>query len=391
MIYLDNAATTKLDPEVGSLVKKVSLKNYANPGSSHSPGLEARTALENARESIAGFFNCRPEELIFTSGGSESNNLALRGLIKSLLEKNGEEIQILTTEIEHKSILQTAADLEKFYPVVLDHLRVDENGQILPEDLREKISDKTRLVSIIYVNNETGVVQPVGKIVRIIEAINKNRSEDSKIYLHLDAVQAVEYQNIDLGKVDLDLLSLSAHKFHGPKGVGLLYSRKNTPLLPIINGGGQEDGMRSGTENLPAITGMAKAIELINREDREKVSNLRDYFEEKVESTINEIKINGKKADRSPHISSICFKQAEGESIMLALDLEGTAVSTGSACNAKDLKASHVLTAMGLKPEEAQSTVRFSFSRLNSREEIDQVVRQLEKIIPKLRKISTKV
>jgi len=386
MIYLDNAATTKISPEVAQTVDKISKDNYANPGSSHSPGTKARNVLENSRNLIAKYFNCQPKELIFNSGGSESNNLAIKGLVKTLDRSDindKEPIEIVTSKIEHKSVLNTVADLKKNFSVAINYIEVDKTGQINLDSLRKKITSRTRFVSVIYANNETGVIQPVEKIVDIISKINQDRSKDNRIYLHLDAVQAVEYQTIDLSELKIDLLSLSAHKFHGPKGVGLLYSRKDVPLMPIISGGGQENNLRSGTENLP--------IEQISMEDKKKVEKLRDLLEKKISQNIKDIQINGRETKRTPHISSISFKQAEGESIMLALDLEGISVSTGSACNAKDLKASHVLRAMGLRPEQAQSTVRFSFSRFNNKNEVNQLVKSLKKIIPKLRKISAKV
>jgi cysteine desulfurase len=391
MIYLDNASTTKIAGQVQSKIDKISNIFYANPNSSHQGGTKARKLLEDSRKKIADFLKCSPEELIFTSGGTESNNLALKGLAKALVANNPEEkIELITTEIEHKSILETATDLKNFYGIEISHLKPNSDGLIEADRLTEMISDKTRLVSVMFVNNETGVVQPIEKIGRIIKEINQKRPKTKQIYFHTDAVQALGYLNIDLSKINIDLLSISAHKIHGPKGVGLLYFKKRTPLKAILSGGGQESGLRSGTQNVPGIVGLAEAINLIDKEDKNKVGKLRKYFERKLKEKLPDIKINSESRPRSPHISSIIFPDAEGESILLALDLEGIAVSTGSACNAKDLKASHVLRAINLTAGEAQSTVRFSFSKYNTKKEIDTVIEKLSLIIPKLQSISPK-
>lgn len=389
MIYLDNASTTKPAKEVVDIVKKTSRDYYANPSSSHQLGSKAKDRLNEARKKVAQFLNCLPEEIVFTSGGTESNNLALKGLVDSLLRKEkNNKIEIITTKIEHKSVLETIAHLGKNYSLKTTYLKPNKSGLIMADSLKKAINQQTRLVSVMFVNNETGVVQPIEEIGKIIEAINKDRPPNKQVYFHVDGVQAVEYQKIDLKKLAINLLSISAHKFHGPKGIGLLYIKKNTPLNPNITGGGQESNLRSGTENLPGIVGLSQALELINDKDNQKVIKLGETFEKELRNSIADIKINGEQTKRSPHISSVIFSKAEGESIMFALDLEGVASSTGSACNAQDLKASHVLLAQGLKPEEAQSTLRLSFSKNNTQEEIKQVIKKLETIIPKLRKIS---
>jgi cysteine desulfurase len=380
MIYLDHSATTPTDKRVMAKMKPFFSAKYGNPSSSHSLGQEAQRAMEESRQIVAQFLNCQPAEIIFTSGGTEANNLAVN-----------QAGHLITSQIEHHSILSARPKLRKDGQVT--YLKPDKRGLIGPESVQKAIRPETKLISIIYGNNETGAIQPIREIGQLIERENRKRNRSKRIFFHSDAVQAIGHLNCDVKYLHLHLLSLSAHKFYGPKGVGVLYSPSDIPLSPIINGGEQEAGRRAGTENLPAIVGLGEAIKLVREEgpkDSQKIAKLRDYFEEKLEAKIPNIKINSKEIDRLPGSSNITFYQAEGESILLALDLKGIAVSTGSACASHSLKPSHVLTAMDLPPQATQSTIRFSLGRDNTKREIDQTVAELIKIIKKLRKISPK-
>jgi cysteine desulfurase len=392
MIYFDHASTTPIDKDVLERINQIQGQNFGNPSSSHQFGQTARKILEDSRDQIAQLLNCQPREVIFTSGGSESNNLALKGLVDSF-DKKADKIHIVTTEFEHKSILKSASYLEKNTGIMIDYLKPNKSGEIEPEQVRKIINSKTRLVSIIYVNNELGTIQPIREIGKIIQKINQKRSSSNKIYFHSDAVQAIEYLNCDIKHLHLDLLSLSAHKFYGPKGVGALFIKENTPLAAQIDGGGQEMGLRSGTENVPGIAGLAEASKKVIKEKdviKKQVQEIKEYFEDQLKKKVKSAQINSNSANRSPHISNVTFPDAEGESIMLALDLENIAVSTGSACAASDLKPSHVLTSTGLSPEEAQSTIRFSFGKSNNKKQVDKVITELAKIVPRLQKMSPK-
>jgi len=383
MVYLDHSATTATDQQVVKKMLPYFSREYGNPSSSHTLGQEAKKALDWARQNLAQFLNCSSKEIIFTSGASESNNLVVKGIKTE---------HIITTEIEHHSIESPLQELGRDRKVVITYLKPDKNGLISPESLRKAIRPETGLVTIIYANNETGAIQPIREIGKIIEKENKKRRE-SQIYFHTDAVQAIGYLNCNVKYLHVDMLSLSAHKFYGPKGVGALYLHSPTPLSSLILGGEQELGHRAGTENVPGIVGLGEAIKLVGKEKRaesNRIKELRDYFENKVRNKIPDIKIHSEKAKRLPNISNIAFSNAEGESILLALDLKGIAVSTGSACASNELKPSHVLSAMGIPTREAQSTIRFSFGKDNTKEDADRAVKELVLIIKKLREIGPK-
>lgn len=377
--YLDNNATTKVDQRVVDAMLPFFTEIYANPSSMHRDGQEANKKLEEARETICKILGIEPLELIFTGSGTESNNLAIRGAVKAYKKRGN---HIITSNIEHPAVLSTIKDLEKEgYEV--SYIGVDNNGVINLEEFKNAIKDTTILVSIMHANNESGVIQP-------IEAIGKITKEKGIVF-HVDAVQTVGKLEVKPKEWGVDMLTFSGHKFYGPKGVGGLFVRMGTRLVKILTGGHQERKRRPGTSNMPGIIGMAKALELCN-EEREnhykKEKELRDYFETEVEKRIPEIMLNGKNADRLPGTSSVTFKYLEGESILLRLDFKGIAVSSGSACSSDDLKASHVLLAMGIPVEFAHGTIRFSLGKYNTKEEIDYVLEVLPKVIEGLRNMS---
>lgn len=377
--YLDNNATTKVDQRVVDAMLPFFTEIYANPSSMHRDGQEANKHLEAARETICKILGIEPLELIFTGSGTESNNLAIRGAVKAYKKRGN---HIITSNIEHPAVLSTIKDLEKEgYEV--SYIGVDNNGVINLEEFKNAIKDTTILVSIMHANNESGVIQPIEEIGKI--------TKEKGIVFHVDAVQTVGKLEVKPKEWGIDMLTFSGHKFYGPKGVGGLFVRMGTRLVKILTGGHQERKRRPGTSNMPGIIGMAKALEICN-EEREyhykKEQELRDYFESEVEKRIPEIMLNGKEANRLPGTSSVTFKYLEGESILLRLDFKGVAVSSGSACSSDDLKASHVLLAMGIPVEFAHGTIRFSLGKYNTKEEIDYVLEVLPKVIEGLRNMS---
>ncbi|MEI6498623.1 MAG: cysteine desulfurase family protein [bacterium] len=392
-IYLDNSATTQPSSEVILEVKKVMEQNWGNPSSVHSFGQDARTVLDQSRRKVAKFLNCREDEIIFTSGGSESDNLALRGVVEGYIKKNelktGKLPHIITSMVEHHAVLHTVEEMESQGLIATTYLKPDQNGIISADQIEAAICDNTILVSLIYVNNETGVITPIKEIGERLKNINSDRKD--RIFFHTDAVQAVEYLNIVPEMLNVDLLTIAAHKFHGPRGVGVLYVRKGIPIRSQISGGDQEFRMRAGTENVAAIAGMAKALHQI--ESREslitnQVAELRNRLEAGIAASISDAIINGVGANRAPHISNVSFLNAEGEAIILNLDFLGIAVSSGSACTSRSLSPSHVLSAMGIPPEKAHGSIRFSLSHETTIEEIDEVLRVLPGIIKNLREMS---
>ncbi len=388
-IYLDNAATTRVDEEVLAAMLPFFTEIYGNPSSVHTFGQEAKSALDESRESIANFLNCDTDEIIFTSGGSESDNLAIKGLIAKVGDATGALPHIIISAIEHHAILHTVQDLEKEGIVEATYLNPQSDGAIKAEDVIGAIRENTVLVSIMYVNNETGVIQPIGEIGRLLADLNLKRQKSGRIYFHTDAVQAAEFCEMDVKSLGVDLLSVSAHKLHGPKGIGLLYVKKGIQLKPIITGGSQELRLRAGTENIPAIVGMTKAISLAKslKSKADTIAALRDKLEREILKLIPEAIVNGT-ANRVPYILNASFLNAEGEAIILNLDFLGIAVSSGSACTSRSLAPSHVLTAMGIPPEKAHGSIRFSLSRYTTDEEIDEVLTVLPNIIGKLRLMS---
>lgn len=387
-IYLDNAATTNIDPKVIEAMNE-SYQFFGNPSSLHTFGQEARKLVDQSRDKIAEFFNCKPTEVIFTSGGSESDNLAIKGIVNSIqITDNSKRPHVVTSAIEHHAVLHTVQDLEKAGKIEATYVKPNEKGIIQVSDIEAAIKPNTVLVSIMYVNNEVGTVQPIREIGKMIEKENKDRQE--KIFFHTDAVQAAEFFNMDTKYLHVDLLTLTAHKIHGPKGIGVLFVKKGTPIEPQIIGGDHEFRMRAGTENVASIAGLAAAIEQVEskKEKSEKIKQLRDKLEDSILKNIPETYLNGDEENRSPVISNISFKNAEGEAIILNLDFMGIAVSSGSACTARSLDPSHVLMAMNTPRELSHGAIRFSLSRETTEEEIDGVIEVLPNIIAKLRQMS---
>uniref|UniRef100_A0A7C3WWK1 Cysteine desulfurase IscS n=1 Tax=Dictyoglomus turgidum TaxID=513050 RepID=A0A7C3WWK1_9BACT len=378
-VYLDYAATTPIRPEVFQAMEPYLTKEFGNPSSIHHFGKQARIVIEEAREKIAKALGAKNEEIIFTSGGTESNNMALKGVAYALSDKGK---HIITSSIEHHAILEPCHFLEKF-GFEITYLPVDKEGFIDPDSLRKAIRKDTILISIMHANNEIGTIEPIEELTKI--------AKEYEIYFHTDAVQTVGHIPVNVDKLGVDLLSISAHKFYGPKGIGALYIRKGTKIHPLIHGGEQEQRKRAGTENVAGIVGMGKAIEISILEldnERERLINLRDYFIKEVEKRIEEVYLNGPREIRLPNNINFSFAYIEGESILLNLDLEGIAVSTGSACSSASLEPSHVLSAIGLPIELAHSAVRFTLGHYTTKEDLDYTLEVLEKTVKRLRDIS---
>ncbi len=378
-IYLDNSATTKTDDEVLKAMLPYFSENYGNPSSIYKIGRENKKAIEEAREKVAKVLNCEPSEIYFTAGGSESDNTAIRGIAYSYKNKGN---HIITSKIEHPAVLETCKQLEK-EGFEVTYVGVDENGIIKLNELESAIKPTTTLITVMFANNEIGTIQPVKEIGEIARKNN--------IAFHTDAVQAVGTEKIDVKEMNIDSLSLSAHKFYGPKGIGALYVRKGIKFDKFINGGHQERNKRAGTENVAGIVGLGKAIELAYEsleEHNKKIKELRDYYVEQVKEKIPYIKINGDMEKRLVGNSNISFRFIEGEGLLLNLDLKGICASSGSACTSGSLDPSHVLLAIGLPHEIAHGSLRISIGKYNTKEEIDYTVESLVEIVNRLREMS---
>lgn len=373
--YLDNAATTPIAQEVIEAMLPYLNQKFGNASSLHELGKEARDAVELARQKIAKALNVLPHEVIFTSGGTEANNLAIKGI--AFANKNKGK-HIITQKTEHECVLQACKWLE-LLGFEITYLGVDKYGMISLEELESAIRKDTILVSIMHANNEIGTLQPIEEIAKICK--------EHDVYFHSDACQSFTKTKIDVKKIGLDLLTINAHKIHGPKGVGALIVREGVKISPLLHGGGQEFGLRSGTENVAGIVGFGKAVEIAKPEHSEKISKLREKFEKIVFSEINEVKLNGHPEKRVCHISNFTFKGVEGDSLVTRLDARGVACSTGSACSTHRAEPSHVLLAIGLSEEEAKSSIRFSFSRFNTNEEIEYAAKVLKEEVEILRRI----
>lgn len=375
-IYMDHAATTPVDPKVTEAMSPYFTEKFGNPSSLYSEALDSKMALNKAREIVASIINARPEEIVFTSGGTESNNLALKGA--SFAKKRG---HIITSAIEHHSILDPAKWLEK-QGFEVTYLPVESDGILASENVEEAIRKDTILISIMHANNEIGTTQPIEKIGDI--------AREHKILLHTDAIQTVGKIPVDVRKLNVDMLSISSHKLYGPKGVGALYVKRGTKIMPLLHGGGHERKMRSGTENMPGIVGFAKACEISMAgmdSESKRLAKLRDRLIKGVLKIENSW-LNGHSKKRLPGNANFGFKFIEGESIILELDFNGIMANTGSACSSSSLKPSHVLTAIGLVPEYTHGSLRFSLGRENTEEDVDYVIKTLPKVIGRLRKMS---
>lgn len=377
--YFDNSATTRTDEEVLESMIPYYADNYGNPSSIYRIGRENRRAVENARDIIAGVLNCDEKEIYFTCGGSESDNTAIRGIAYSYKDKGN---HIITSKIEHPAVLETCKQLEK-EGFEVTYLNVDEFGVIDLEELKKEIRPTTTLITIMFANNEIGTIEPIKEIGKI--------AKENNIVFHTDAVQAIGNIKIDVQELGIDALSMSGHKFYGPKGIGALYVSKKVKFQKFMQGGHQERNKRAGTENVPGIVGMGKAIEIAYKdieEHNKKISELRDYYEEQIKEKIPYIKINGAIDNRLPGNSNISFRFIEGEGILLNLDSKGICASSGSACTSGSLDPSHVLLAIGLPHEIAHGSLRISIGKYNTKEEIDYLVTNLAEIVNRLREMS---
>lgn len=378
VIYLDHAATTAVDPRVVEAMLPYFSQHYGNASSIYALGREAHKALDEAREKIAAILGCRPTELIFTSGGSESDNLAIKGVAQASQKKGN---HIITSAIEHHAVLHTCQYLEKF-GFEVTYLPVDRYGRVNPADVERAITDNTLLVSIMYANNEVGTIEPIREIARLCRA--------RRVPFHTDAVQAGGALDLDVNRLGVDLLSLSAHKFYGPKGVGVLYVRQGTRILPQLQGGSQERNRRAGTENVPGIVGMAEALRLAyaNLEQHNAhLCGLRDQLIERL-LKLPGAHLTGHPTERLPNNASFCFEGIEGESVLLNLDMLGIAASSGSACTSASLDPSHVLVAMGIPVELAHGSLRLTLGKENTQEDIDAICAALPGILEQLRALS---
>ena len=378
-VYLDNNATTKMDKEVLDAMMPYLTEYYGNSSSLHLFGRETNVALTESRAKIAGFLGAAPDEIIFTASGSESDNLAIRGIARAYKNRGK---HIIASPIEHPAIKNTLKDLEEDgYEITI--LPVDENGLLHVEDVKKAVREDTILITVMHANNEVGTFQPIEEIGKV--------AKENRIIFHVDAVQTMGKLDIKPKQMGIDLLSFSGHKFYGPKGVGGLYWRTGVRFGKVLTGGGQEKKRRPGTSNIPGIVGMAKALEIAYRdmdEEWKREEELRDYFETQILDRLPEIVINARGVKRLPGTSSVTFKYLEGESILLSLSYKGIAVSSGSACSSDYLQASHVLLAMGIAPEFAHGTIRFGIGKYNTKEEIDYVLDSVVEVVNKLRAIS---
>ena len=387
LIYLDHASTTYIRDEVYEAMKPYLTNNFGNPSSIYTIAQQSRIAIDHSREKIAKILNCRPSEIIFTSGGTESDNSSI---YSTAIAQMNIGKHIITSSIEHHAVLNACEFLEENFDFTVSYLPVNNQGIINLESLKSQLTPKTSLVSIMLANNEIGTIQPIHEITKIIRDYSENNN--TSIMIHTDAVQAPGYINLNVKDLDVDLLSLSSHKFYGPKGCGILYVKRGTPFTPITVGGNQERQRRAGTENVSGIVGTAKALELAELERDEitkKTIKLRDKLISGIFNNIENVTLNGHPTQRLANNAHFSFQDIEGESILLSLDLEGIAASSGSACTSASLEPSHVLKSIGLTDEIAQSSVRMTLGKNTTEKEIDLVLETLPKIIARLRSMPT--
>jgi cysteine desulfurase len=378
-VYLDHAATTPTHPEAAKAMLPYFTDVFGNPSSIYSCGREARGAVEEARTKVAELIGARSEEIIFTGGGTEADNHALKGVAYANERKGN---HIITTSIEHNAVLEVCKFLER-RGFKITYLPVDEYGLVAPDDVKRAITDRTILISVMHANNEVGTIEPVEEIGKI--------AREAGVYFHTDAVQTVGHIPVNVDELKADLLAISAHKFYGPKGVGVLYVREGTRLVSLMHGGGQEKKCRAGTENVPAIVGLGKAVELAGQEmgkEAERLAHLRDKLIKGLLEKIDNIRLNGHPTRRLPNNVNVSVDFVEGESLLLNLDLEGICASTGSACGLASPEPSHVLLALGLPPEQAHGSLRFTLGRENTEADVERVLEVLLGIVARLRAMS---
>lgn len=389
-IYFDHAATTNVDQRVLEAMLPYFSDEFGNASSLHSFGQEAEAAVLKAKDILADFLHCEAKEIVFTSGGTESNNTVLKSVFNDYQGpvSPSQGGHLITTAFEHPSVLDTAKFL-KSRGVDVTFIQPESNGLIDPQKVLEAIKEDTRLISIMYVNNEIGTVQPIGTIGKKLEEINQKR--ENKILFHVDAVQATYFMPMDITRLRVDFLSISGHKIHGPKGIGVLYVKDGIKIIPLLHGGHQENGFRAGTYNVPAIVGLGKAVSLLKTPEHlkevKKIKELRDILIKevlKIKGTV----LNGDVESRLPNNANFLFQNVEGESLLLKLDMEGVACSTGSACASGSLQASHVLLAIGVKPEDAHGSLRVSIGKENTLKDIKYFGNVLKRIITELRSFS---
>jgi cysteine desulfurase len=375
-VYLDNNATTPVLPEVLEAMQPYFGEHFGNASSIHHHGQETRAAVERARESVAALLGCRPAEIVFTSGGTEADNLAIFGLARS-----GDHV--VTSTVEHHAVLNSCKHLAE-KGIEITYLPVDGRGLVDPDDLRRTLRRNTKLITIIMANNETGVLQPVEEIGKICA--------EADIYFHTDAVQAASKVPIRVKEVGCDLLSISGHKIHAPQGVGAVYVRRGTTLEPMFYGGSHERSRRAGTENVPGIVGLGKAAELAMKSFENggdlQTANLRNRLENTILQNVEASGVNGEGAPRVPNTSNIYFDYIEGEGLVISLDLKGLSVSTGAACSSGAIEPSHVLTAMGLRPDRARASLRFSLGKQNTSEDVEFATHLVPASVARLRELS---
>ncbi len=378
-VYLDNNATTGLDQRVLEAMIPFFVDTFGNASSIHTQGQKARAAVEEARRQVADLLGAQPQEIVFTSGGTESDNTALRGVASALAEKGR---HIVTTSIEHPAVLRTCEQLSK-EGFTVTHVPVGRDGIVRMDELSRALTDQTILVSVMQVNNETGTIQPLDRISEL--------TRERKILLHTDAVQSAGKIPVDLKALGVDLASFSAHKLHGPKGIGVLFVKRGVRFKPLLLGGSHERGRRAGTENVPGIVGVGTACELAREglHDMDtRVRGLRDRLENTILDQIPNSVVNGSRTERAPHVSNISFRGVEGEALLISLDFQGIAVSTGSACSSGSLEPSHVLKALGQSSDLIHGSIRFSLSRMTTDEDIDYVLEVLPTTVARMREMS---
>lgn len=381
-VYLDNNATTAMRPEVVEALRPYLTEEYGNASSIHSFGQRARAAVERARAEVAALIGAQPKEIIFTSGGTESDNLAIFGVLNAAKTKQGGKKHVVTSAIEHHAVLNACQQLEKM-GVDVTYIPVGSEGIVDPDDVRRAIRPETVLITIMHANNELGTLQPIEEIGKI--------AQEADLYFHTDAVQTAGKLPIEVRKLGVDLLSLSAHKLHGPKGVGALYVHRGVHLQALFYGGHHQRDLRPGTENVFGIIGLGKAAELARKEQpapADRMAKMRDGLEGGILTAVPHTGVNGSRDRRLPNTTNIYFEFIEGEALVIALDLKGVACSTGAACSSGAIEPSHVLTAIGRPPETARASLRFSFGHLNTVEDVDDTLKVLPETVHRLRELS---